>query len=142
MAEIRNLNLSVIGGAGGIWRARVEYDIRFFAIEVSLNIAFWELAAVIERDEQLDEWHNYGRHWGLWWQHRGNADELVKWIHAGTVAPGGVFELHRSFEGSLSGPWVTGGPEGGPEELRPLVYVNPQITPHLLIGEEVSVDIG
>jgi hypothetical protein len=142
MAEIRNLSLSIISGAGGASRARIEYDIHFFPIEVSLNVVFWELAAVIERDDEVDEWHNYSRHGGLWWKAKGNLDELVKWVHYGTVSPGGSYDIHRSYERDLSGPWVTGGPESGPEELRPLVYVNPQITSHLAIGDEVSANIG
>ena len=142
MAEIRNLALSIISGSGSIRRARVEYDIHFFPIEVNLNVVFWELAAVIETDGQVDQWENYGRHGGLVWERRDGWDDIVKWIHYGSISPGGQYDIHRSYERDLAGPWVTGSPESGPEELRPLVYVNPQITPHLLIGSQVSADIG
>lgn len=142
MAEIRNLSILIISGAGGMRRARIEYDIHFFPIEVALNVAFWELAAVIEVDDEVDEWHNYSRHFGLWWKAKGNLDELVKWVHYGTMTPSGNYDIHRSWERDLTGPWVTGSSEAGPEELRPLVYVNPQVTSHLAIGDQVSADIG
>ena len=142
MAEIKNLSLAVIMGAGNLRRARLEDDIHFFPIEVSLNVAFWELAAVIEIDGEVDEWHNWSRHYGLWWEAKGNLDEIVKWVHYGTTTPSGNYDIHRSWERDLTGPWVTGSPESGPEELRPLVYMNPQITSHLKIGEQVTADIG
>ena len=129
-------------GANSFAGARIEYDIHFFPIEVSLDIPFWEVAAVIERDDELDKWNHWHRKWGLSWSAKGNLDEIVKWLWAGTVRPNGNDDIHRSWEKDLTGPWVTGSPESGPEELRPLAYVNPQITPHIKIGEEVSADIG
>ncbi len=140
MAEIKSLDLVIQGpklppgvDANAVM---IKYEIHFFPIEVDLNVPFWEVAALIEQDDQLDEWHHYGRHHGLWWVPKEDRDDLVAWIHYGTVVPNGQSVVSRSWYKNIENvKWVRGGPDKGYNEFRPLVYVNPQITSHLSIGE-------
>lgn len=142
MATVKNVRLWIIFGSGAAVRARIEYDIDFAPKEIAHNIVFWEVAAVIEQQVKMDEWIMRAPYLKHLPPENDKRDDLVQYIYQWAVAPDGNASLHRTWERSIAGPWEEGGPQYSRERLRPLVYVTPlEITSHLVIGAEVSVDV-
>lgn len=131
MAKISNLQMQIRKTPEHTIAVTIEYDLSFFDTEVELNIGFWEFAAVVSTEGELNVF-DYSQFINLWWLPGKGTDELVNRIHHGVIKPDGRKELHRRFEGELENGNAT---LHDTSSLKPFVLVNPQITPHLLIGE-------
>lgn len=131
MAKISNLQMHLKKTPKHTISVKIEYDLSFFETEVELNIGFWEFVAIVSTDGELNVF-DYNQFINLWWLPDKGTDELINRIHLGTIKPDGEKLIHRSFEGS-----ITNGGNISPktEGLKPLVLVNPQITPHLVVGD-------
>jgi len=112
---------------------KIDYIIKFFENEVKLNLTFWEIAAVIEPENE-EEIYDYSKYLGLWWLPDSGAEDILNWIHYGTIAPDGKKEIHRSFEGEITGETLSKQIIERPEKLKSFVFINPQITSHMAVG--------
>lgn len=131
MAKISDLQMRIKKTGDESLLIEVDYDLSFFETEVELNIEFMEFVAVVSTDGESNI-YDYNKFIELWWLPDKGTDELVNRIHQGSIKPGGKAKLHRRFEGELKNGDVH---KYDQSTLKPFVLVNPQITPHLLVGE-------
>jgi hypothetical protein len=137
MAKVRNVNLVVGHGPEGEF-AEVSYDVEFNRTELALNMGFYELIALMERDEGLDTYFP-GFPASVLQYPSGNLDDNIGTVFKGpdVMHPDGESVVHRRHRRD----WRFPNNESGPEEYRALVIVRPELWEGAAWSNEVSVNL-